>query len=69
MEGNWFVKISCAADALGCKRSDIYELLTRGLLDSIQIPGKGVMISSESLEILAASGMSFETNSLRHSFR
>jgi len=49
MEGEWFVTVSCAADALGCKRSDIYELVTRGILEFIRMPSKEIMISSESL--------------------
>lgn len=49
MEGKWFVTVSCAADALGCKRSDIYELVTKGILEFIRMPSKEIKISTESL--------------------
>jgi excisionase family DNA binding protein len=49
MEGEWFVTVSCAADALGCKRSDIYELVKRGILEFIRMPSKEIKISIESL--------------------
>ena len=49
MEGEWFVTVSCAADALGCKRSDIYELVTEGILEFIRMPSKEIKISIESL--------------------
>jgi excisionase family DNA binding protein len=49
MEGEWFVTVSCAADALGCKRSDIYELVTKGILEFIRMPSKEIKISIESL--------------------
>lgn len=49
MEGEWFVTVSCAANVLGCKRSDIYDLVTRGSLGFIQMPSKEIKISTESL--------------------
>ena len=49
MEGEWFVTVSCAANALGCKRSDIYDLVTRGFLGFIKMPSKEIKISTESL--------------------
>jgi excisionase family DNA binding protein len=49
MEGEWFVTVSCAANVLGCKRSDIYDLVTRGFLGFIQMPSKEIKISTESL--------------------
>jgi excisionase family DNA binding protein len=55
MEGKWYVTVSCAAGELGCKRSDVYELASRGILDFIRMPGNEIKISSESIEILAAS--------------
>lgn len=50
MEGEWYVTVSCAADALGCGRSDIYDLITRGVLEFIQMPSQEIKISSESLD-------------------
>ena len=49
MEGEWFVTVSCAADALRCNRYDVYDLVTRGLLAFIQMPSKEIKISDESL--------------------
>ncbi len=49
MEGEWFVTVSCAADALRCKHSDIYDLVTKGFLVFIQMPSKEIKISNESL--------------------
>ncbi len=53
MEGEWFVGVSCVADALGCKRSDIYDLVTRGFLDFIRMPDGQIKISTESLTTFA----------------
>ena len=49
MEGEWFVTVSCAADELGCGRSDIYELVTKGILEFILMPSREMKISIESL--------------------
>jgi excisionase family DNA binding protein len=50
MEGEWYVTVSCAADALGCGRSDIYDLVSRGILEFIQMPSQEIKISTESLD-------------------
>lgn len=55
MEGEWFVTVSCAANVLGCKRSDIYNLVTRGFLGFIRMPSKEIKISSESLATFSGS--------------
>lgn len=55
MEGEWFVTVSCAANVLRCKRSDIYDLVTRGFLGFIRMPSKEIKISSESLATFSGS--------------
>jgi len=60
VEGQWFVTVSCAADALGCRRSDIYDLIAGRFLDFIQMPSKEIKISSESLKTLSSSAAKFD---------
>jgi hypothetical protein len=58
MEGEWYVTLSFAAEELKCRRSDIYNLISMGILNFIEMPGKEIKISSASLENLA--GHSYE---------
>jgi hypothetical protein len=55
MEGEWFVTVSCAADALRCTCSDIYDLVTKGLLAFIRMPSKEIKISTGSLATFSGS--------------
>ncbi|MEM5785811.1 MAG: helix-turn-helix domain-containing protein [Syntrophobacteraceae bacterium] len=55
MEGEWFVTVSCAAEELECGRASIYNLVERGLLCFVRMPGREIRISVESIRGLKES--------------
>ena len=66
MKEEWFVTVSCAADALGCGRTDIYDMITKGFLDYILMPSKEIKISTKSLTAVSrthGTGFLKDTNS------
>jgi len=53
LKEEWFVTVSCAADALGCDRTDIYDMIKKGFLDFILMPSKEIKISTKSLKVIS----------------